>query len=211
MSEYPFLDRYIIANRNFNTIIKNKAQNINWKELNKIGYFYKDNILYIGTAQNTIFEIDLSTLGWKMHNSKQRINSIMFKNGYAYIAAGYDGMIITPDNNLSNIIAQYDTPDFAWAINIKDNIAYIADSYSGIVMVDINDPTNPIYLDTLQLSGDTQDLDFLTSQNILLASSTFGGISAIDTYMKTNATLVDDNTLKITFPNYTMLGDYTIK
>jgi len=47
MSEYPFLDRYIIANRNFNTIIKNKAQNINWKELNKIGYFYKDNILYI--------------------------------------------------------------------------------------------------------------------------------------------------------------------
>jgi len=47
MQEYPFLDRYIIANRNFNTIIKNKAQKIDWKELKRIGYIYKDNIFYI--------------------------------------------------------------------------------------------------------------------------------------------------------------------
>jgi len=47
MKEYPFLDRYIIANKNFNTILKTKAQSINWKELEKIGYIYKDNILYI--------------------------------------------------------------------------------------------------------------------------------------------------------------------
>jgi len=47
MKEYPFLDRYIIANKNFNTIIKTKAQSINWKELEKIGYTYKDSILYI--------------------------------------------------------------------------------------------------------------------------------------------------------------------
>ena len=47
MREYPFLDKYIIANRNFNTIIKTKAQNINWKELDKIGYIYQNNLLYI--------------------------------------------------------------------------------------------------------------------------------------------------------------------
>lgn len=47
MKEYPFLDKYIIANRNFNTIIKTKSQNINWKELEKIGYIYKDKLFYI--------------------------------------------------------------------------------------------------------------------------------------------------------------------
>jgi len=47
MSEYPFLNRYIISNKNFNIKLKKRAENINWKELDSLGYLYKDNILYI--------------------------------------------------------------------------------------------------------------------------------------------------------------------
>jgi len=47
MSEYPFLNRYIISNKNFNINLKKRAQNIDWKELHTLGYFYKNEILYL--------------------------------------------------------------------------------------------------------------------------------------------------------------------
>jgi hypothetical protein len=47
MSEYPFLNRYIISNQNFNIKLKKRAEYIDWRELDNLGYLYKDKILYI--------------------------------------------------------------------------------------------------------------------------------------------------------------------
>jgi len=47
MQEFPFLNKYIIANKNFNQKLKVKADFIDWKVLENIGYYYKENILYI--------------------------------------------------------------------------------------------------------------------------------------------------------------------
>jgi len=47
MQEFPFLDKYVIANKNFNQKLKIKAHFIDWKVLENIGYYYKENILYI--------------------------------------------------------------------------------------------------------------------------------------------------------------------
>ena len=47
MQDFPFLDKYVIANKNFNQKLKIKADLIDWKSLENIGYYYEDNILYI--------------------------------------------------------------------------------------------------------------------------------------------------------------------
>ena len=47
MQDFPFLDKYVIANKNFNQKLKIKADFINWRVLENIGHYYEDNILYI--------------------------------------------------------------------------------------------------------------------------------------------------------------------
>ena len=47
MQEFPFLDKYVIANKNFNQKLKTKADLIEWDVLENIGYYYEENILYI--------------------------------------------------------------------------------------------------------------------------------------------------------------------
>ncbi|HIP41288.1 MAG TPA: hypothetical protein EYG90_02095 [Campylobacterales bacterium] len=47
MKEFPFLDKYVIANKNFNQKLKLKADFIEWEVLQNIGYYYEENILYI--------------------------------------------------------------------------------------------------------------------------------------------------------------------
>jgi len=47
MQEFPFLDKYVIANKNFNQKLKTKADSIDWEELRNVGYYYDENILYI--------------------------------------------------------------------------------------------------------------------------------------------------------------------
>lgn len=171
----------------------------------------KDNILYMTTYESVIVKIDLENYTLEGIGTKEKINSITFDNSYAYISAGYDGVLITPENNLSNIIGSYDTPDFAWYTSIKGDIAYIADSYSGIVMIDISDKTNPLYMDTIKISGDTRDFDFIDSSAALLVSSQFGGVTTLDSYLETTIVSQSSNELLVNFPNYRMLGDYNVK
>lgn len=182
----------------------------------------KDGKLYISNYQtatdkangwsNEILILELSTLTLlEQIETVENVNSIVFDSGYAYISAGYDGLIITPENNLSDILATYNTPDFAWFASIKENIAYIADSYTGIVMLDISDKSNPVYLDTLKVSGDTRDFDFIDSQAAMLVSSQFGGITTLDMYLDTNITSQTETQLTVTFPDYRILGDYNVK
>ncbi|SFV64298.1 hypothetical protein MNB_SV-12-822 [hydrothermal vent metagenome] len=47
MRDFPFLNRYIIVNQNFNKKLKKHASFIDWKELNSLGYFYKEGMLFV--------------------------------------------------------------------------------------------------------------------------------------------------------------------
>lgn len=47
MQEFPFLNNYIIANKNFNKKLKYLATFIDWKELKSLGYHYSQGILYL--------------------------------------------------------------------------------------------------------------------------------------------------------------------
>ena len=47
MKEFPFLENYIIANKNFNKKLEIQAKSIDWNELKSLGYLYKDKILYL--------------------------------------------------------------------------------------------------------------------------------------------------------------------
>ena len=47
MQEFPFLGKYVIANKNFNQKLKIKAVSIDWAELESLGYYYEESILYI--------------------------------------------------------------------------------------------------------------------------------------------------------------------
>jgi len=188
------------------------TQNWGINEIHSNSAIVKDEMLYIATDNSYIIDINLTSLtSYNLNQTAPKVSSIVFDNGYAYISAGYDGLIIADENNLANIISTYNTPDFAWFTSIRNGIAYIADSYTGIVMLDISNKALPTYLDTLKVSGETKKFDFLDSQSALLVSSTFGGIVTLDTYLDTNVSFIDKNTLEITFPDYRILGDYTLK
>jgi len=47
MKEFPFLDNYIIANKNFNKQLEAKVKKIDWQALKELGYVYKNKILYL--------------------------------------------------------------------------------------------------------------------------------------------------------------------
>lgn len=47
MQEFPFLNDYIIANKNFNEKLKIKAEEIDWDELTVVGYHEYNEILFI--------------------------------------------------------------------------------------------------------------------------------------------------------------------
>ena len=47
MQEFPFLGNYVIANKHFNQKLKIKADQINWSELESLGYYFKDDFLYV--------------------------------------------------------------------------------------------------------------------------------------------------------------------
>jgi hypothetical protein len=47
MQEFPFLDKYVIANKNFNQKLKVKADFIEWEVLKNIGYYYEEDTLYL--------------------------------------------------------------------------------------------------------------------------------------------------------------------
>jgi hypothetical protein len=47
MRDFPFLDRYIIANQNYNKRLKKSASLVDWEELNTLGYLYKDGMLFV--------------------------------------------------------------------------------------------------------------------------------------------------------------------
>ena len=47
MREFPFLESYVISNKNFNKKLELKAREIDWETLKEDGYFYKDKILYL--------------------------------------------------------------------------------------------------------------------------------------------------------------------
>jgi len=47
MKEFPFLDNYVISNKNFNKKLEVKAKNIDWSTLKEQGYLYDDKILYL--------------------------------------------------------------------------------------------------------------------------------------------------------------------
>jgi len=47
MQEFPFLNKYVIANKKFNQRVKMKATFIDWEILENRGYYYDEEILYI--------------------------------------------------------------------------------------------------------------------------------------------------------------------
>ncbi len=47
MQAFPFLNNYVIANKNFNQKLKNIAEFIDWESINSRGYFYENGILYL--------------------------------------------------------------------------------------------------------------------------------------------------------------------
>ena len=47
MREFPFLESYVIANKNFNKKLELKAREVDWEKLKERGYLYEDNILYL--------------------------------------------------------------------------------------------------------------------------------------------------------------------
>ena len=180
--------------------------------------YVKDGTLYIATYQNQIIKIDLSTLDVMtidFNLTKQQITSFVFDNNYTYVSAGYDGVFILDENNMYDennktiILGSYDTPDFVWFTKREGDLLYVADSYDGIIVLDISDKSNPVYLDTIKISGDVNNFDFLDAA--MVVSSKFGGVVTIDKYLETNTTLLDNNTLEITFPDYKLLGDYNLK
>jgi hypothetical protein len=47
MKAFPHLKQYVIANENYNSILKRKAESFSWKELERLSYYEHDETFYI--------------------------------------------------------------------------------------------------------------------------------------------------------------------
>ena len=71
--------------------------------------------------------------------------SVAITNGYAYIAAGYGGLIILDISNPAHPepVGGYYTGGYANGISVLGRYAHLPDGELGLAVLDISDPTDP--------------------------------------------------------------------
>lgn len=124
--------------------------------------------LFIENLTNP-YEIDL--IG--QVNTNGNTADVLVDGSYAYLADGYQGIQVVDIQAFStaSIIGTYNTSGFAQKVAIQGNTLFVADGSNGVVILDVSDPTNPSYVDKIDLPY-TYDVDMYGE--VLLVSTEDG-------------------------------------
>jgi len=83
------------------------------------------------------------------------------------------------DNNCRNgdcvLAASYDTPNFAWDVNVANNYAYVANEAAGLQIIDVSVPETPTFAGSFNTSGSAYGVDVNEIEPfVYIADSTAG-------------------------------------
>lgn len=81
--------------------------------------------------------------------------AVAFADGYVYIAAGPDGLLIvdvSQENNPKRL-ATFDTRGWASDVAVSDTHAFVADGSGGLAILDVRDPFQPRFVATYPVPG----------------------------------------------------------
>ncbi len=124
-------------------------------------------ILDISDLQNPIF---LSS-----HDTPSCANYITVHDTIAYVTdnyAGNGGLNIFNVSDVQNpiFLGSYSSPGYANKVEIYSSIAYVCDRLEGLQIIDVSDPQNLLYIDTILPHSDSDIVDALVIGDHLLVS-----------------------------------------
>jgi hypothetical protein len=193
-------------------------------------YIDSENI-YLKTTTDGVYNNDITVLTLEDY-SESLINGNMIdenlfnvgtyasqtisNQGYLYeVLASEWCLKITNINTNENIkwcLSNYTaSPSPLNSMEILDNTLYLGSYYPWLFLIDITNPMNPILKDKIQTLSKSSAFD-LYKNNIVLTSD-FLGLHIIENpvYYQPKTTYIDLNTLEVEFPDYTVLGKYSIR
>ena len=106
-------------------------------------------------------------------------HEIQLQGGYAYVAAGAQGLAIIDVNvpTSPRLVSLTDTPGNAVSLALQDDIAYLASETSGLQILDVQDATAPIILGSVDTPGTARVVDVVAG---LAYVSDWPGVQVID-------------------------------
>ena len=103
-------------------------------------------------------------------------NTVTVKDNYAYVARGVDGVdIFKIKDGLPVLIKALKGKGYAHSVTVYENRAFIA--REGIEIFDVTDPSNTIFLDKVELQGET--IEIAVDNGHIYVASGFSGINII--------------------------------
>ncbi|HED40633.1 MAG TPA: hypothetical protein ENJ13_09420, partial [Chromatiales bacterium] len=128
----------------------------------------KDDLAFVANGNGGVQVLDISNFAAPYHLGFIKPNGfardVKIKDGFAYIAASHEGLVIADIlNPAMPIVATFDTLGVANRITIEGNTLYATDmagegQYSQLNIIDISDPYNPVLKRTVDLYPQRADL-----------------------------------------------------
>ncbi len=121
-------------------------------------------------------EARLSGAGFE---SVDDIRAVAVANEYVYLAAGYDGLLVTDVSDPCRPVevGRMDTPGFAGGVAFAGELALVADGYHGIRLIDIERASDPVEVGWVAVRGWANDVA-VAGEFALVAAG--GGLVVID-------------------------------
>lgn len=135
--------------------------------------------------------------------SFEDVRAFAVSNGYAYLAAGYDGLVVIDvrDPSQPAEIGRFDTRGLAGGVALFGGLVLVADGYHGLRVIDIESPTEPFEVGFIAVEGWSNDVT-VRGEYALVAAGTEGlvivDLSRVSTPVKVAAITIDGSARWVT-------------
>jgi len=163
-------------------------------------------VLGLNNAEADDWEETLGPIG--SYDTDDNVWSLTISGNYAYLADGYNGLVIVNIEDPSNptFVGSYDTDGYPYDVTISGNYAYVA-HYSGLLAIlNIEDPANPTLSGSYDIDDDAENVTI--SGNYAYVASKSEGLIILNIEDPTNPTLAGSYDTDGSASGVTISGNY---
>jgi len=135
--------------------------------------------------------------------SFEDVRVVAVSNGFAYVAAGYDGLVVIDVRDPSHPveIGRVDTRGFAGGFALMGGLVLVADGYHGLRVIDVECPSKPVEVGFVVVQGWSNDVA-VRGEYALVAAGTAGlvivDLSHVSTPVEVAAITIDGSARWVT-------------
>lgn len=122
------------------------------------GTYYRDNFLYVadggGLKVYDVSRPDTLNFVWSYSVSNMDGFDVFVLGNLVYLAVPKSGLHLL-HKTTHNLEGLFPSPEIGFGVSVKENYAYITDT-RGFIALDVSNPQNPVEVDTLAGSGNSE-------------------------------------------------------